>query len=612
MRAFNSFTRRCLGGLLVRRLLVRSFAAVYLAWLAVPADAVTYTWTAGSGAWDDTTLNWNPNTAPGVPQIGDVALLTQSSGTNLSIDFTATNLTTGTTGLLSLAIGNTGGGTTTLSLDSGDLLQTGSFTLNPGGAVLMTGGTLGALGLPTNRATVLNGGTFTMNGGLWRALIPANGGLQVGNGPSANTQTGHVVLNLEGGQISTVGSSEQNLFVGGVNSGTFTSTLLQTGGTMSVPNFVRIYKGGTYSLSGGSVQSDRGLQIFNGGNYVQTGGTSRFGGADTTINSGGTLTLNMASGTFQTARGFSTTVNAGGALNWSGSVGWETKTLFLTGSAAAPATFTLKTSGTLITNDINNGGGLNINAFGILEGYGAIQDKRLGLSSEGILNNSGRVIANGDGVDQTLDLSRFNPNTFVNTTDNTGSNGWFATNQGRLVLPNLSIASTGTVNWGEAQADTTLDLVNSMRLTSASVTSGSMSISLMATDRTDVATALSTLGFPSTNVLSLFKLDPLGTFAFGSGNLSLQVRYDDSNVAPGTEGNLRLMRYNAEGWTDITSSVDFANKTITSQSLTSFGPLSDGGVLVSVIVVPEPSAIALAGIGGTAAAWRFRRRRGRE
>jgi hypothetical protein len=437
--------------------------------------------------------------------------------------------------------------------------------------------------------------------------------LYVGSGPDLNTQTGNVVLNLQGGQVSILGSGEQNLYVGGVNSGTFTSQVVQTGGTMTVPFFVRIYKGGTYSLSGGSLQSSRSLEVFNGGTYLQTGGTSNFSGSNgTVVNSGGTLTLNMDSGKFQSATNINTTVNSGGAFNWNGSVGWGTKTLFLTGSASAPATFTMKTSGTLTTNDGGSGGGMNINGFGILQGYGTIRDNRLGLSSEGVLNNSGRVIANGYGVDRTLDLSRFNPTTFVNTTDNTGSNGWFATGQGRLVLPTLAIASTGTVNWGEAQADTTLDLVNSMRLTSAGVTSGSMSISLMATDRTDVATALSTLGFSSTNVLSLFKLNPLGTFAFGSGNLSLQARYDDSNVAPGTEGNLRLMRYNAEGWTDITSSVDSANKTITSQSLTSFGPLSDGGVLVSVIVVPEPSAIALAGIGATAAAWRFRRRRGRE
>jgi hypothetical protein len=225
-----------------------------------------------------------------------------------------------------------------------------------------------------------------------------------------------------------------------------------------------------------------------------------------------------------------------------------------------------------------------------LQGYGTIADARFGLSTPGTFQNSGRVIANGGGTDRSLNLSSFNPANLTNTTDNTSSNGWFATGQGRLVLPTLAIASTGTVNWGEAQADTTLDLVNSMRLTSAGVTSGSMSISLMATDRTDVATAmtaLSTLGIPSANVFSLFKVDPLGAFAFGSGNLSLQVRYDDSNVAAGTAGALRLLRYNANGWTDISSSVDSANKTISSQSLTSFGTLSNGGVLMSVNYAPS-------------------------
>ena len=398
------------------------------------------------------------------------------------------------------------------------------------------------------------------------------------------TQSGSVRLNLSGSAALILDGGNVFQIGGAASSAVFnqTSGTLTLGVTQAAP--WTIAAKGTHDFSGGTINGNRGMTINAGGSYVQTGGAANFAADNSTSISG---SFSLSGGTFRT-REFS--VNAGGAASWTGGTiaGQTGSRLQLLGAGASWT----QAGGTLTLNGAGIAGAstLTLVQSSTLQGYGTIADARFGLSSLGTFQNSGRVIANGGGTDRSLNLSSFNPANLTNTTDNTSSNGWLATGQGRLVLPTLAIASTGTVNWGEAQADTTLDLVNSMRLTSAGVTSGSMSISLMATDRTDVATAmtaLSTLGIPSANVFSLFKVDPLGGFAFGSGNLSLQVRYNDSNVAAGTAGALRLLRYNANGWTDISSSVDSANKTISSQSLTSFGTLSDGGVLMSVNYAPS-------------------------
>src|SRR5512135_793626 len=89
-------------------LCTRLSAMALLLLAAVPLDAATQNWIGNSATWDNsTTANWSGGA---VPVNGDTANLTQSTGGNLLIGYTATGLTG--TGLAQLTIGNAGGGVT--------------------------------------------------------------------------------------------------------------------------------------------------------------------------------------------------------------------------------------------------------------------------------------------------------------------------------------------------------------------------------------------------------------------------------------------------------------------------------------------------------------------
>lgn len=182
----------------------------------------------------------------------------------------------------------------------------------------------------------------------------------------------------------------------------------------------------------------------------------------------------------------------------------------------------------------------------------------------GALTNNGQVVADGFGADATLDLTGFTA--VGNGIDNptVGTNGWFAVSGGKLLLPSLAIpAGTVTTNWGEAGNDTTIDLVNSLRLAFSGVNGGAVAISIPATNRTDV-------GITNRACVGVWDIDGAG-FDFGSGSVTLTVRYDYPQVSDKflTEGDLKLWHHNGSTWDDVTASLDTANKRITSTALAS-------------------------------------------
>jgi len=199
----------------------------------------------------------------------------------------------------------------------------------------------------------------------------------------------------------------------------------------------------------------------------------------------------------------------------------------------------------------------------------------------------------------------------TNTTDNTSNNGWFATARGTLLLPTLTVNATTSTNWGEAAGDTTIDLVNSLRLTTAgATTNGTLSISLLAPDRTDISTEMGTLSTASGggSVIGLWDFNP-GSFALGSGNLTATARFDRVayNGLLGGTGTLGLYFYNGSTWSNVLASSDMTNNWINSSAITSFGSGTNAGLL-AVTVVPEPSTWLLLTASFTALVL-FRRRR---
>lgn len=183
---------------------------------------------------------------------------------------------------------------------------------------------------------------------------------------------------------------------------------------------------------------------------------------------------------------------------------------------------------------------------GIFNGWGLV-------TMSGKITNNGVVRANGYGIERDLDMSAM---AYVaNDTDNAvgEDNGWYAVDKGRLALPPVAVAvGSGSYNWGEAAADTDIDLINSARLTLNAAAAGTLSGKLLDNYRSDVPGALRATGV----------WDFAGPAL--TGNVSVVIRYDEFMAADLgiTEANLKLYHYESNQWVDVTGSVDTAKKQI--------------------------------------------------
>jgi hypothetical protein len=431
-----------------------------------------------------------------------------------------------------------------------NLNTSGTATVN-----INTGGTVTIAGPSTTIGGGAGAATVTLNGGI----INTSGGAQ----PLATDVGG--LLDVVAGTISGVG----NLTLKG-------GTFRQSDGSVSHSYDTHIGtvpgKSATFELQGGT---HTGRNFLLGASYGGTGNPS-LGGSGTALLTGGTLSI------------------SGSPL--------DTVGIYVSHpSAVVPSTLTLK--GTTLAGNA----GINVFPLGTFQGYGTV-----GIGAGRQLNNSGRIIADGDGVDRTLDFTSYS-GVLSNPTDNASDKGWFAVNRGKLTLRAVTVPANGSVNWGESAADTDIDLINSLRLTSsAGVTAGTLTVSLLADDRSDVATAvagLAALNPPfSSDTIGLFDLD-LGTFAFGSGSLTLQARYDHTAISPFFPiGQLGLYLYDGSTWTDVLGSVDPVNYRITSTAISAatFGSGANAGLLA--ITIPEPGALALLALAAAAGLASRRRR----
>jgi hypothetical protein len=242
------------------------------------------------------------------------------------------------------------------------------------------------------------------------------------------------------------------------------------------------------------------------------------------------------------------------------------------------------------------GGSLTIRAVppvaGTFGGTGVV-----GLS--GVLTNNGRVIADGNGADATLDMSSFSQ--VLNVIENPagpGTNGWFAIEHGKLTLPVVHvIPDNGKYNWGESpyggggggeigpgKGDEFIDLVNSVQAEIEGATDpGTLIGSLLATDRDDLPAVPG-----GWTLIGAWSFEAIG-FTFDKANLTF--RYDDARAQQLglNEEELRVFHYECGTWVDVTSGVDTGSKWIVTNDLTSLSPFAVG--------VPEPATLALLALG---------------
>lgn len=349
-----------------------------------------------------------------------------------------------------------------------------------------------------------------------------------------------------------------------------TGHLTQTAGTVT-PRL--LYMGskssgvGTYTLSGGTLNSFYAYVGADGtGTLTQTGGTHNcsahlYLGAAATA----TGTYNLTGGTLNMTHADGGTIHLGHG---------DSHGALYIGDANGTGQITSGTGKYDLTVRVADGGG------DLVQGWGII-----GLNDE--LRNSSIIRADGYGTDRTLDMSSFA--SVINPINNSGSNGygWFAQNHGKLALPTIAVEESTTYNWGESVNDTTIDLINSVRMTfAAGVTAGDLDISLLATDRTDVAAA------PGGAFLGVWDFAASGGFAMGTGSVDLTFHYDDALAATLgiDESDLCVFHYTGGSWVDVTTSIDTTNKWITAEGIDSFSQFSVG-------VIPEPATMGLLVLG---------------
>ncbi len=598
------------------------FSACLLTLVTTVRAQTLYYWTgnAGGGNWT-TAGNWNTATQGGAVASnppGTVATdtATINQGTTAGSPLTLSNGATTTIGLLTLSslasstsyltisgsstllYSNTGVAGYNIGQGSG---STSAISLASGGSLTLNGTTgqvvLASAANSTVSLTVGSGSTFTTtttgivrlaNNTNANATLTVNSGgtasiaaqLNVGNGASS---AGSLILN--GGSLT---SNATNIGVGGTGSltisagssmtagqttigSTSTGNLAMSGGTVGV-SLLTVGTGtngnGTATITGGTVTSTAGATVAGSG---ATAGALRVkGSGQVLLNSGNTGSIILTVGQNATSGSAGTLLLEGGTI-----------------AAAAGATngfgVSLYTPGTLTSTTTTSS----------IQGYGTLS---VGGTGAKIFTNGGKVIASGanlvSGVgsasDQTLAL---NGSTFTvaATANRAAGSGWYAVNHGQLAMNMSGTTSGTTLNWGAPTGSFSgSSLINSAQLTlNASTAPSAVTISLFATDRTDMASVLARTGLPGGTIIGLWNI------ANGSANTwtGLTLRYDDVLAASQTP-SLYYTPTASGSWSLINTTVDLGNFLVSD----SVASLNNGYYALSV--VPEPVTVSLFFAGG--------------
>jgi len=542
----------------------------------------------------------------------------------------------------------------TLTLQTGNITGSGTFTVGGAGNItiasqLATGAgavvkqDAGALTFTSSGnsfgAMTLRAGTTTLSGSaIVSSTTPSSSGATLGIGTTANDNATLVIkdnatLNtnivqlgiaasstgtilMQGGTLSTTNNGNGNgiyFRIGGSGNGTFTQTgglvsldsQLPTVGRNAGSNGLLSISSGTFRLTGpGSTVSGFLAVGYSGtgtltvsGNGVMETGTSGFG-ALLIVNTGsGSGVVNLDGGTIRARQVWTTgTVGSSSTFNFNGGtlVALAPNATYMQGLSTA----SVKAGGAIINtngNDITiaqalldggGGGGLTKNGAGTLTLTGA------NTYTGATVVNSGSLVANGSlagGVSVGLGgvlggsgsvgaisgsglVGPGNSPGILTATSVDPSSGMSFSFELTGTAPNYA-SPTGSVNdvlWLTGgtpftQSLTSANTVN-LYLTPAAAEAGTLTGGFFTAGQSDFVTSIQGAAF------SYFVQDPAGTFSYGGQTYKTLLQYDPSK--------------------SVTISTVAAN----------------GGQVMQMVVVPEPGAVILAGVGVALAAWMAGRR----
>lgn len=526
-----------------------------------------------------------------------------------------------------------GGGT--LNLTNGGYLQTGWFYGYKYATINVDGGTLSAtsvysslqLGNHNTLAATMDikaglvkaersidfqrAATITQSGGtLNNRSAGSNFGVNIGSTTGAG-QADAVTYTMSGGLIDANG-----LKVWGGRFGTATFNF--NGGTVDVNSFSLMHNNTDPLITGatGTVNMTGGTMLWDGRSRVgdwnstavfnQSGGLTKLGWNDRPYgysqmalgySGNGTVNWHLTGGEMSVIdRGYIPDAQ-GNPQSWSNSyiaIGHAatSQATFQLGDATGTGTLS-EWGGTLgaVSVFVRNA----VGASGTLIGWSDAEDgsgNKFGL--RGTLSNSGQVIASGYGQSRTLDFSSMagvSRNKTLGLIDGQGNAaGWYAVDGGRLILPNVAVGTgTPNVNWGEAPADTGIELVNSARLTLHGVTgAGTLTGALLAPDHGSVPDKPFWL---RTDFIGLWDF---GTTATGFTGVDLEFRYDDTALAALglLAADVDVYHYTGGQWVALDAEL-LAGQKIKATGATGFSMFAVG----SLSIIPEPSTLVLLALG---------------
>jgi fibronectin-binding autotransporter adhesin len=553
--------------------------------------------------------------------------LSVASGTSYTFAGILRNGTSGTPGVL--AIGMAGSGTQVFSGSNtftggatiqGGVLQLGHASALGTGSATISAGTLNLGGLSTvANPIVLSGGTLA-NGTVGVAQVSAT------SGAISASLTGAGGLSKSGG--GTLALSGSNDFSGG-------TTL--AGGGLAV-NATRALGIGTFTITSGTLDNTSGgavaiananAQAWNGNftfagsaNLDLGGGSVTLGGDRTVTVSASTLTVGGSiGGGFGLTKAGAGTLALGGTNGYSGATVVNGGTLSLLAASAVPATSAVTLSAGVL--DISAVPTSSVTLASLAGSSGAVLamgTKNITVGGAANTTFSGGITGSGGLTKQgTGSLLLDGANSYTGAT--TVSTGTFSVN-GSIASTSLSVAAGATLMGSGSIAGATTILGAHMPGNSPGIETfgDNLSYSGGASSVTwELWGNTATQGSPTAlydQIIVGGNLDFAGSttldLLFSSGgNVNWNNSFWDTDHqwvvydVTGTTTNLGNFVLAPTNWADASNNLF---QTVRSQATFSISQ-SGNDVVLSYVVVPEPSSLAVSGIGAALACWTLVRRR---